>query len=499
MKKLIYIALLGLIATSCTEDTMDNINKDTQNPPVNAVPVKLQITDGIMATGFTTMSGSYAWYVSSYTEQEFGTGNNQLMNAELRKSVETASSSTFNNEWNGTYANLLNLKQIIDKVAPDKVGQGQIDILGMAQVLYALNFGVLTDLHGDIPCSEALKGLENTTPALDKQQDVYNNCIFKNLDMGITNLKAAVSAGINAKKGNAGSQDILYANDCKKWIGAAYALKARYLLHTMVKNSAILPKVEEACDSALSFSFQGMDITVFDGDASNNPWWAYYASREYTGSSKTVADLMKSLNDPRYDVYVTPFVNSRGKASPILIGEPGNEAQAKLTSGVSRPAWLDDYFGTGANASIHMMSASELYFIKAEVQLRRGEDATDAFSSAIGASFADYQNFTETSLNSEAYIASLGAPTLKKLFEQKYLSQCRDEQIEAYNDIRRCEALGEKYIILTNPNNLQGGINRWPKLLPYGNSSVISNPTIKAAYGDGTYIFTTKSWIFGGN
>ena len=97
-----------------------------------------------------------------------------------------------------------------------------------------------------------------------------------------------------------------------------------------------------------------------------------------------------------------------------------------------------------------------------------------------------------------AFVATLGTPTLQILFEQKYLAQSYDEQIEAYNDIRRCKAMGESYITLTNPFNTQSGINRYPERLPYGNSSVLSNPHIKAAYGDGTYIYTEKTWINGG-
>ena len=129
-KKLLYITFLGLAVASCSEDTMDNINKDEANPPSSAVNAKFQVTDAIVATGFTGWGGAYAWYVSSYTEQTFGTGNNQLMKAELRLRGETAASSTFNNEWNGVYANLMNIKQIIEKCADGGLNAGQKDIAG---------------------------------------------------------------------------------------------------------------------------------------------------------------------------------------------------------------------------------------------------------------------------------------------------------------------------------------------------------------------------------
>ena len=88
---------------------------------------------------------------------------------------------------------------------------------------------------------------------------------------------------------------------------------------------------------------------------------------------------------------------------------------------------------------------------------------------------------------------------MKLLFEQKYLAQCVDEQVETYNDIRRCEAMGERHITLTNPYNTQGGMNRVPKRLPYGNDSVLNNPTIAEAYGDGFYVYDQPVWWAGGS
>lgn len=98
----------------------------------------------------------------------------------------------------------------------------------------------------------------------------------------------------------------------------------------------------------------------------------------------------------------------------------------------------------------------------------------------------------------KAYAMSLGTPTLQKLFEQKYVAQALDEQVETYNDLRRLKAMGEEYVILTNPRNTQSGINRYPERLPYGNSAVIGNPDVKEAYGDGSYIYSEKTWINGG-
>ena len=190
MKKYILLTLSTamLALSSCGDDTMDKINKDTHHPTAEIVAARLQMSEAIMSTAFRTVSGDYAFYTSSITEQLVGSGNNQLMKAELRQSVELAASTTFNNVWGSTYSNLMNLQQVIDKVENGEASSGgQLDVLGAAQVLKALNAGYLTDMHGDIPYSEALKGNENMQPALDSQQSIYTD-IIATLDKAIDNL-----------------------------------------------------------------------------------------------------------------------------------------------------------------------------------------------------------------------------------------------------------------------------------------------------------------------
>ena len=131
----------------------------------------------------------------------------------------------------------------------------------------------------------------------------------------------------------------------------------------------------------------------------------------------------------------------------------------------------------------------------AEVQLRTGQDATSAFQTAVTTSVSEILSWFDDDTDVSEYVKSLGTPTLKTLFEQKYVAQSVDEQVETYNDFRRLKAMGESYITLTNPKNSQSGINRYPERLPYGNSSVLGNPNVKAAYGDGTYIYTDKTWV----
>lgn len=489
MRKYIFTTLSAVILglTACTEDTLDRINEDNEHPSPDAVPATLQLTDAIMSTGYNTVSGDFAFYLSSLNEQEIGIGDNQLRDAELRNASEWAASTTFSNVWDATYANLLNIRQMQEKINNGVTGNvDQYDILGMAQVLEALNFGILTDMFGEIPYSEALQGLDNLQPKLDAQKDVYTG-ILSTLDTAISNLEK----GKDLKSTT--SQDIAYNGDASKWIGAAYALKARYLLHKLAVDSSVLSEAKAAAEQAVANGFDGFIIDQFDANNTNNPWSAYVFSRLYTAPSVTVYNLM-GTSDPRADYYL----NAKKEAY-----NPGDEAIASTVDdtddGDYQPAWY-----LLGSQPIHLMSESELYFILAETQLRSGEDATTAFQTAVEASVTEVltwfskESASDIATAASTYAQSFTTIDLKTVFEQKYVAQALDEQVETYNDLRRLKAMGEEYVVLTNPKNTQSGINRYPERLPYGNSGVVSNPNVNAAYGDGTYIYSTKTWINGG-
>ena len=484
---------------------MDRINRDEAHPGQSVISAKYQLTDAIVASVFTTNTGNFSWYVSSYTEQLLGTGNNQAKNAELRSVNEIAASSTFDNEWNGTYLNLNNIQQMIEKCNEGGNSAGQSDIQGMGQVLAAFNWGVMTDLFGDIPCSEAFKV---SAPKIDKQEDVYTH-IFELLDAAITNFDNAGSMK------NAGSYDVLFGGNVAKWRGLAHALKARYLLHESGRaadKNAQYAQVLTEVNAAIADGFDGANLNIFDGDAQIDAWSAYWYSRSYTASSKTVDDLMVARQDPRETIY-----NYNGadwyKGGPAELGlmTPGDAEAARATDKTNFPLWFLNGI-SGVHIPSHLMSKAELYFISAEVKARLGQDAKADFETAVKASLADYATVGDTEFDAadvDAYLAGetatkFAANPLSEILVQKYIAQTRDEQLETYNDMRRCNYVDGSYpVAMTNPKNTQANANRWPLRLPYGSSDVLSNPNVKAAFGEGNdagkYIFTENVWWAGGN
>lgn len=508
---ILAISAMSVMTVSCSDDIMDKINKDNEHPTVGVVDAKYQLTDAIVSSVFTTNCGNFAWYASIYTEQTFGTGNNQAKNAELRSTNETAASSTFDNEWNGTYLNLNNIKKMIEKCEEGGKSSGQVDIMGMGQVLAAYNWSIMTDLFGNIPCSESFNDAINA-PKIDTQEDIYKHC-FDLLDAAIDNFNKAIDAEMD----NAGGQDVLFGGDCKQWLGLAHALKARLYLHELGRaadKTAQLNKVLTEAKTAIESGFDGALLDVFDGDANVNSWSAYWYSREYIGSSKTVDDLMVSRQDPREALYNwngdTWYLMNKLKPG-IGYGTPGDAEAAGLTSKLNFPYWLFANIA-GVSQGSHMFSKSELYFILAEVKARLGQDAKADFETAIEASIEDIYKSCGKKLPANTvtdYLAGetatkFAANPLNEILVQKYLAQTRDEQLETYNDMRRCKYVDGSYpVAMTNPKNTQAGFNRWPLRLPYGSSDVLSNPNVKEAFGSGNdagkYIFTENVWWAGGS
>lgn len=499
MKKYILITLLSVVLVSCSEDVMDRINKPQGDPTSPMVAAKFQLTDGIIATGYTTTSGDFSFYVSSYTEQIIGVGGNQLTNAELRILGEIAASTTFDNSWNGTYLNLNNIKIMKEKCEEGGRDEGQIDILGMGQVLDAINWGVMTDLFGDIPCKEALSDI--ITPKVDPQKEIYNH-IFSLLESAISNLKAADEAGLN----NAGSQDIVFNGKPSKWLATAYAVKARYKLHLMKVDQNAARDAYDAALKADELGFDGFGVPGFSGASTQqNPWAAFFTSREFSAASTTMADYLTERNDPRYSIYIAPYIYDDKVISTKAAAPGTNDAKVQYskTTGFALPLWLNST--NAATASIQILSKAELYFILAETGYRTSQgDYQSYLAIAINSAFEDANYFGKTSKTADEYMESsefktkLTANALSEIMIQKYIAMGRDQQLETYNDIRRCKALGTEYITLKNVSNVSSGSNRWPLRLPYGDSDVSNNSNVRKLYGDGSYVLTEPVWWAGG-
>src|SRR5690554_7366631 len=97
MKRVHYISMVSaflLFFTACSEDKMDEINKNVNDP--TDVSSDLILPDLITSTAFSVVGSDLAFYSSVYVEHNVGIYG-QLYNAEIRTS-EPTSATTYRSE-----------------------------------------------------------------------------------------------------------------------------------------------------------------------------------------------------------------------------------------------------------------------------------------------------------------------------------------------------------------------------------------------------------------
>ena len=70
MKKLIYIFCAASLLTACTDDVMDRLNRNENDP--EEVPARYLLTDAETASAVSVVSGDFAFYTAVYMEQQAG-------------------------------------------------------------------------------------------------------------------------------------------------------------------------------------------------------------------------------------------------------------------------------------------------------------------------------------------------------------------------------------------------------------------------------------------
>ncbi|MFT3703999.1 MAG: SusD/RagB family nutrient-binding outer membrane lipoprotein [Agriterribacter sp.] len=510
---LFALTTLGMFISSCSKKELDKVNFNPNNP--SDVSAKFILTDMMTSTAFGVVGGDLSTYSSVYVEHEAGVWG-QTFNAETRVG-EPTQATTYNNSWNAIYANIKSLKIIIAKTSAGGSEEGNDVTQGIAKVLLAYNLGVLTDFFGDAPFSESGVIDANGAPVIlqpkiDKQSDLYPQ-IQTMLDEAITLLDGTDGAGT----GGVGGQDLIYGGNKGLWKKAAYGLKARYLMHTLKISTDVdgdLAKIVDNINNSFESPDEELIFNVYDGSANINPLFGYSNARDGLGVSQSLAQKFKDLNDPRgdqafmsYDIVQLSLDDALADAAPN--GEP---IQQQYTYPIS----MAEYAYT---APTLLLSYHELMFLKAEAlaRLNQTEDAKDALKEGIITAFANL----ERSLKSGDEYLEVGATidlsadvattyfdnevtprfetnALKEIMLQKYLAfyGASGEATETFNDYRRLKAMGEAdFIDLKNPLNAS---NKFPLRYTYGNSDVSANPSVKAAYGDGTYVYTENVWWAGG-
>lgn len=484
MKKYIYKILLVVCAVtlfSCSEDIMDEINKNVNDP--TEMSSQFIITDAMVNTAFSVVGTDLTFYASIYIEHNVGVWS-QMNNAEIRTN-EPTNSTTYNNSWFNLYNNLYNLKVVREKCSEGGSEEGNLYTLGIAQILTAYNLAVLTDAFGDVPWSEALQPGNIFSPKLDAQENVYTE-ILTFLDEAIKNLSG------ESQFGYLGAQDLYYGGNAASielWNKLAYGLKARYTMRLSLLEANYADVISFANSSFASADEQC--IMNYNGTTTSSPFYMFFQDRDYFGASQSFHDKLTERNDPRDTVLFQAYPGT----SELVFAPNGSPSQIQGYYGISTLS--------NVTAPTYILSYHEVEFLKAEAYARLGDvdNASTALRKAVVAACGKV-NIGIDEATAGNYFDSTVAPkltsadaALREIMVQKYIAFFEEESFEAYNDYRRLKAMGNSnFIALANPLNS----NRFPLRYIYGADDVTTNKNIGDITGDGTYVYSENVWWAGG-
>lgn len=282
--------------------------------------------------------------------------------------------------WSGLYSGgLQDLKQAVDKATT----VGKPNQVAAAQIMRTWTFGVMTDLWGDIPYSEANSGDAadgTTTPKYDKQQDIYNGMF--------ATLKDA-SDKIAAGGATFGSSDPIYGGDAASWKKFANSLRARFAMRLTKRDPTTARAQLTAALAAGVFTSNADGAALAWSDEPNvAPLYEDAKTRNDHRVSKTLVDTLKSLSDPRLAVYAQCTQVSAAAGGCDYIGVPNAlTSPAAIALGLTRTSKIGKVFYE-AHAPSWLMDYSEVLFIQAEGAQRgwTGGSAATLYNAGITAS-----------------------------------------------------------------------------------------------------------------
>ncbi len=340
--------------------------------------------------------------------------------------------SEFKGTWNfcGRWAvNALEMYKLAEK-------EDNTNAMAIALTMKALYLSNLTDLFGDIPYTEAFRGLDENImqPKFDEQKVVYDS-LLKDLERANT-LYTKTSTIDNTR-------DLLYNGDMVKWRKFNNSLYLRLLLRVsnrkemnsaerikaVFENPSTYPIFESNDDNA-TLKYTG--VRPFVNDFGDN-------ATDDSAMGERFINIMVDSSDPRMPVYcdrASGGINAGGYVG-ITSGAPASVISKQSGDGASTSN--NDTFRQ-YTSPYSFMTYSEVLFIKAEA-IQRGMmdgEASEVYYAAITASLQQWvpdisASAIETFLQNGAVAYDA---TTEIILTQKYVSLFT-VGYEAWHEYRR--------------------------------------------------------------
>jgi len=549
--KFLMIALLSIVATSCTGD-FDEINTSQTGFTSDEVSAKFFLT-GAQISLYSP--GRFAYWRGPLIHADryaghFTFGHNASWWSDgLGYSFNGGYTDATYGWMTGNFGSVKAFERLTD------VG-GEFEnqyMYAMSLIMKGLHFQMYTDTFGMVPFSEA--GVDGIlTPKYDAQKDVYKG-IIADLDNAMSIIGAAERTGVGID--DVADNDIYCGGDLQKWKKLANTLKLRIGMRALgasgddFANGAITAALgSPLLDDATGSAVMKKDFVISEwAAASYGDVWHDFGTNGAANwtMGATLINILKDSNDPRLAAYAIP-----AKGGSFALTDDGSDAnftdrlnfttaaldassatytvsvngnvttldvpagqfigQPTRTNGDTYPFMRYDLFSLPSDAITHkrgtqvdaypeiILTSAEAYFLQAEAAVRGigSGDAQALFESGIQEAMKLWGVSSDTYIATEA-MADISAGTmdekLEKIAIQRWLVSYTDG-FEAWAVVRdtgypTALAAGVSDPVIYELGTLNGA---YPQRLRYG-SGAQANPNFDAAISaQGPDEQATKLW-----
>lgn len=367
-----FMMLLTLVVglSSCSDSYLEDVNTDDSK--AETIDPNAQLTTTLLQTyGDFSLMDTYRSYITGFTQYYAGGWNvSNYAGAVYPKDSEMAY------PWNRYYQ--ISIKNLVDAI--HRTGD-MPNTNAALRIHRAYMMAVLSDIYGDIPCTEA--GMSfidgNATPKYDTQEEVY--------DFIFSELKACaeqLGTGTDAISGDVTS----LGGDPEAWKRYANTLRLRYAMRI----SDVAPErartefvsalnadggIISSADEDAYIKYIDAPFTLYDGAAdldfrANALGEMIYGQDPQSPSfvSSTLFNYMKKMHDPRLYRIARCYIHTTRSQTDtsgnfdvtdevLAWGERGGEGIVPCNVG---DAWWSDWVSAPANSDIPTLdSLATLY------------------------------------------------------------------------------------------------------------------------------------------
>ncbi|MBU2939368.1 SusD/RagB family nutrient-binding outer membrane lipoprotein [Lacinutrix sp. C3R15] len=422
MKKIKYLLALVILGQALTFTSCDGDFEETNTDPNNPVSVPSEL----LLAGITRSAGDrvqdifLAGEAGSCWAQHLG---KPVYNTNELYVPRTASIETL---WTVLYSSVIKDAVVMQELAEE---EGNSNLQGVALVMQAYAYQLLTDTFGDIPMSEASQGDSGLiTPKYDDSETEVYPAIISMLTEANTLLNG--NGSIDA------SQDLIYGGDYSKWKKFANSLKFRVLMRASSGGYDAAGELQALVNAGNMFTSNDDEakLVYLSASPNANPYFEGLVDGGRVNEwclGEELVNYMTATSDPRLPVYAQE-VGGNGSGNGYVGKPAGIQAIGDSFYGDSNNVSLIGEKYLEAEEPAYLLTFAQLNFLMAEAAEKGyiSGSAADYFAAGIAASCAS------NGVGALSISYSGGAAGLQQIAEQSWVSLYL-QGFEAWTEYRR--------------------------------------------------------------